>query len=75
MQKNIDKTVSDFVFNTTGKRYEFEFIEPDITAFKESRNNIEASLTKSIIEENAKRVVELENEKLKEKKAKEKIEK
>ena len=77
LQKNIDKTVSDFVFNTTGKRYEFEFFEPDITAFKENINNIEASLTKSIIEENEKRVVELENEKLKakEKKAKEKLEK
>ena len=77
LQKNIDKTVSDFIFNTTGKRYEIEFIEPNIDNFAENRNSLEADLVKNLLDENAKKAQELqlqknqEELKKKEKKARE----
>ena len=66
LQKNIDKTVSEYIFNTTGKRYEVNFIEPDA----ESVNNVnrEDDIIKKLLEENAKRAHEIaESENKKEK--------
>ena len=66
LQKNIDKTVSEYIFNTTGKRYEVNFIEPDA----ESVNNVnrEDDIIKKLLEENAKRAQEIaESENKKEK--------
>ena len=70
LQKNIDKTVSDYIFNTSGKRYEVNFIEPE----NEVINNVnrEEDIIKKLLEENAKRAQELaaENEKNKKDSAK-----
>ena len=63
LQKNIDKTVSDYIFNTTGSRYIINFIEPDINIVQ-NQNNIQDSIAKTILEENAKRAKEIEEEKL-----------
>ena len=55
LQKNIDKTVSDFIFNTTGNRYNINFIEPEIISTVKREDDI----IKQILEENAKRAQEL----------------
>jgi len=61
LQKNIDKTVSEYIFNTTGKRYEVNFIEPDNNIV--NNVNREDDIIKKLLEENAKRAQELaENE-------------
>ncbi len=70
LSKNIDKTVSDFIFNTTGKRYQIDFVEPDGKRFIESRENVQDSIIKQVIEDNNKRKLELENQKIKEKEEK-----
>ena len=81
LQKNVDKTVSDFVFNTTGNRFEVEFFEPDNIDFAMSREQMQDNLIKNMIDENAKRAQEIqlqknqEELKKKEKKARNKIEK
>ena len=77
LNKNVDKTVSDFIFNTTGKRYKIEFFDPDVMSFIENRNNAEDTIVKQMMEDNAKRKLELENQKLveKEEKAKNKLKK
>lgn len=67
LQKNIDKTVSDYIFNTTGKRYEINFIEPENIIENTAR---EDTIIKQVLEENARRAQEiaLENEKNKKEK-------
>ena len=57
LQKNIDKTVSEYIFNTTGKRYEVNFIEPEANIV--SAENREDDIVKRLLEENAKRALEL----------------
>ena len=80
LQKNIDKTVSDFIFNTTGKRLEINFIEPDNSDFIAQRDNAQDSIIKEMIEANEKRIKEVELKKNQEeinkkvRKAKSKIE-
>ncbi|MBO5143299.1 MAG: PolC-type DNA polymerase III, partial [Clostridia bacterium] len=68
LQKNIDKTVSDYIFNTSGKRYEVNFIEPENEVI--TNVNREDDIIKKLLEENAKRAQELalENEKNKKEK-------
>ena len=58
LQKNIDKTVSDFIFNTTGNRYEINFIEPETNVI--TNVSREEDIIKQVLEENAKRAKELE---------------
>ena len=57
LQKNVDKTVSDFIFNTTGKRYEVLFFEPE-NDFASSRESVQDSLIKNMLDENAKKAQE-----------------
>ncbi len=57
LQKNIDKTVSDFIFNTTGKRYHIEFYEPDGKSFIEENKTKQESIVRDILVENAKNIV------------------
>lgn len=57
LQKNIDKTVSEYIFNTTGKRYEVNFIEPETNVV--NNVNREEDIIKKLLEENAKRAQEL----------------
>ena len=64
LQKNIDKTVSDYIFNTSGKRY--EFIEPENEAI--ANVNREEDIIKKLLEENAKRAQEVASENDKNKK-------
>ena len=73
LQKNIDKTVSDYIFNTSGKRYEVNFIEPENEVI--TNVNREEDIIKKLLEENAKRAQELalENEKKKKKKVHQKL--
>ncbi len=81
LQKNVDKTVSDFIFNTTGKRYEVLFFEPENSDFTSSRESIQDNLIKNMLNENAKKAQEIQLQKnqdelkKKEKKAREKISK
>ena len=80
LQKNVDKTVSDFVFNTTGKRYEVLFFEPENNNFAVDREQLQDKMIKGMLDENAKRAQEIKLQKnqddvnKKVKKAKEKIE-
>ena len=69
-QKNIDKTVSDYIFNTCGKRYEINFIEPENNII--NNVNREEDIVKHLLEENAKRAQELAAEAENEKNKKEK---
>ncbi len=66
LQKNIDKTVSDYIFNTSGKRYEVNFIEPENEAI--ANVNREEDIIKKLLEENAKRAQEVASENDKNKK-------
>ena len=81
LQKNIDKTVSDFIYNTTGKRYTVEFSEPENDIFAENMAKAQENMIKNILDENVKRAQEAELNKnqeelkKKEEKAKAKIEK
>ena len=54
-QKNANKTISDFLNNTTGKTYNISFIEPEKIDFPVNR---EEAIIKNIMEENAKRALE-----------------
>ncbi len=67
LQKNIDKTVSDYIFHTTGKKYEVDFIEPSGNI--ETTMSREEDIVKQLLEENSKRMSEI-SEKEKEKKPK-----
>ena len=54
-QKNLDKTISDFILNTKGVRYKVNFNENiEIAATEDKENNI----VKHLLEENAKRAEE-----------------
>ena len=55
LQKNVDKTVSDFVFNTTGKRYEVLFFEPENNNFAVDREQLQDKMIKGMLDENAKK--------------------
>ena len=57
LQKNVDKTVSDFIFNTTGNRFKVEFFEPSNDEILSERNSKEEEIVKELLEEN-KKVVE-----------------
>ena len=50
-QKNANKTISEFLHNTTGKTYSVAFLEPDKI---EPRENKEETIIKNILAENAK---------------------
>ena len=52
LQRNMDKLISDFVMNSTGKRYEVKFLEPDVMENSLS-NSKQDELIKKIFEENA----------------------
>ena len=54
-QKNADKTISEFLHNTTGKVYSISFIEPEKIEPVENR---EEQIIKTLMEENAKRALE-----------------
>lgn len=54
-QKNANKTISDYLQNTTGKAYSVAFIEPEKI---EPIENKEETIVKNLMEENAKRALE-----------------
>ena len=64
-QKNANKTISEFLHNTTGKTFSVNFVEPDKI---EPIENKEELIIKNIIEENAKRALENANKPKEEKK-------
>ena len=51
ISRNMDKLVSDFIMNSTGKRYEINFIEPDVV---ETGLPKQDEIIKKMMEENAK---------------------
>lgn len=57
-QKNANKTISDYLQNTTGKTYSIAFIEPEKI---EPIENKEEQIIKNLMEENAKRALENAN--------------
>lgn len=59
-QKSIDKTVSDFIANTRGVRYNVNFIDPINSA--ETNENKQNDIVKKMLEENAKRAAEIQSQ-------------
>ncbi|MBQ9314830.1 MAG: PolC-type DNA polymerase III [Clostridia bacterium] len=64
LQRNMDKLISDFVMNSTGKRYEVKFNEPDQIDNIETKQD---ELIKKIFEQNAAKASQLSNSKTNEK--------
>ena len=57
-QKNANKTISDYLQNTTGKTYSINFVDPDKIELVENK---EEQIIKNLMEENAKRALENAN--------------
>ena len=55
-QKNMDKVVGDVIFNTVGKKYKVNFIEPEV--LEVPIEDKEDFIIKQVLEENTKKIVE-----------------
>ena len=55
-QKNLDKTISDFIANTRGVRYQVHFIEPSSSEMESSSK--ESDIVKQMLEQNARLAAE-----------------